>query len=217
MGPVLEPSPNEGEVKPMTRNWHQMWGPFYVDTLLTPSRIPSRPCFSTALTSKSQMKVVLSPRKRVGKHLTFGNCPTAQLLAAEWGKMTFFVLILDECCPDSSVHVYHLDELCLCFIEGGTLPKLPPWGIDACGDQHRVLLKGTKVRSQLSRKDPFSEKEILHHPRMTETPRKERGGPRHPQGDLGRSAVRKSLWTNSAHWVSKTVQTFRSARGMWQF
>ena len=77
VGPVLEPSPSEGEEKPMTRNLHPVWGPWYVDTLLIPSRIPSKPSFSTALPSarwyraatwcltlKSWLKVVLSPRER---------------------------------------------------------------------------------------------------------------------------------------------------------
>ena len=39
--------------------------------------------------------------------------------------------------------------------------------------------KGMKVRSQPSAKDPFSVKEILHHPGGTEMPRKERDGLRH--------------------------------------
>ena len=80
----------------------------------------------------------------------------------------------------NSVHVYHLYKLCLCFIEGRTLPKLPTRDIKTGSDQYGVFPKGTKVRGQPSEKDPFSMKET--HPRRTETPRHERDGPRHPQG-----------------------------------
>ena len=59
--------------------------------------------------------VVLSFRNRVGKHFTFCKCPTTQLLAAEWGKVTLSVLNLEELCP---VHVYHLDKLCPTETEG---------------------------------------------------------------------------------------------------
>ena len=66
MGPVLEPSPSEGEVKPATRNWHAMWSPWYVDTLLIPSKIPYKPSYSTTLPSASRYRVA-------AQHLTSKN------------------------------------------------------------------------------------------------------------------------------------------------
>ena len=58
-------------------------------------------------------------------------------------------------------------------------------------DHHGALRLQCPIQSVPQRnkgENQPSEKEILQHPRRTETPRKERGGPRHPQGDLGRSA-----------------------------
>ena len=47
-----------------------------------------------------------------------------------------------------------------------------------------VFREGTDVRSQLSKKD-LSMKDLGEHPRRTETPMPERGGPRHPCRGIG--------------------------------
>ena len=164
MGPVHEPSHSKGRGNNHDTNLVPNVGPMLCGHSATFIQQPGfHPSLALALptanwyreadqhpTSKSQTKLVSSSWERVWKLLTFARCLTAWRLAAEWREVTLFMLILDN-----FVHVYHLDKLCLCFNEGRTLPKLPPWGTEACGDWYGVFPKGTNVRIWPSKKDPF--------------------------------------------------------------
>ena len=186
VGPVHVPSPSEGRGNNCNSKFHAQCGAHGIWTLccLYPGiRLPTKP--NSSITT-SWYRVATSPQLQKVKgnlyclpkrqcesiqHFPGAQSPNFDSRVESDFDNADFGWTLSMCST--------LYKLCLCYIQGRTLPKLPLRDTEVHGDWSRVFPWGTRVRGWLSEKDPFSKKET--HPWRTEKPRHERGSPRHPQ------------------------------------